>query len=121
MRLIEIHEQAWFPSLLRRYVTDGLQFIFRVGGVYQNIAPRLMFALKSCDTCCVLDLCSGSGGPWLWLSRQIHEHLTSGFTVVLTDKYPRAEILQNACANLRNSLTYYAESVDAAQVPERIP
>jgi hypothetical protein len=64
LRLIEIHEQRWFPSELRTAVTDLLRFTLNLTGYHRAVAPLLLAALNRAQTKCVVDLCSGGGGPW---------------------------------------------------------
>ena len=75
--ITEIHEQAWLPKILRDQVTDGLQIILSVGDIYRPIARRLSGAIKAAGTHRVVDLCSGGGGPWLWLYRFLQRENTS--------------------------------------------
>src|ERR1035441_7785268 len=65
VHFIEFHDQPWFPSSLRDYVTDALQFGFNLFKVYAPIAPLLQSALDSTRSRSIVDLCSGGGGPWL--------------------------------------------------------
>ena len=52
----------------------------------------------------VLDLCSGAGGPWIWL-RPILAERGLGVSVCLTDKYPNLDALGRAdCENVLKEL-----------------
>jgi hypothetical protein len=62
LQLIEIHEQAWFPKVLRDYTTEALQFIFHIGELYLPIVNRLRKALTKAKAKKVVDLCSGAAG-----------------------------------------------------------
>ena len=64
LRLIEIHEQKWFPSELRAAVTDLPQFTLNLTGYPRAVAPLLRAALKTTQAKYIVDLCSGGGGPW---------------------------------------------------------
>ena len=44
---IEIHEQPWFPKTIRDGVTDALQSVLSVAGVYQPVVSHLAKALNS--------------------------------------------------------------------------
>ena len=69
VRLVEIHEQKWFPQFLRDEFVDELQMIPDITNTYQPIAKLLRKRLQQCGANSVLDLCSGAGGPWPSLVR----------------------------------------------------
>jgi len=84
IRLSEIHEQSWFPERLRDHVTDGLEFILGVGRIYEPIAARLANAIKVARAQCLVDLCSGAGGPWIWLHRTLAHQEGGHLEICLT-------------------------------------
>src|SRR5260370_41768884 len=95
VQFIELHEQPWFPSSLRDEITDALQFGLNLAKAYAPIAPLLQGVLDSLGSCSAVDLCSGGGGSWLGLSRDLqYQKLQGGATgtkiynIVVTDKYP---------------------------------
>ena len=65
-RFFEFHDQKWFPKYLRDGVTDALQFILSLAGIYRPIVPLLNKAVEATRAKRIVDLCSGGGGPWLW-------------------------------------------------------
>ncbi len=119
VHLIEFHDQPWFPSSLRDYVTDALQFGFNLFRVYAPIAPRLQRLLDSTGGRSIVDMCSGGGGPWLDLSRTLHGDAL-GLQIWLTDKYPNLGALRNVTAASENYVTFYSGSVDATRVPSAL-
>jgi hypothetical protein len=126
VQFIELHEQPWFPSSLRDEITDALQFGLNLLKTYAPIAPLLQKALDSTGSRSVVDMCSGSGGPWLDLSRELQSQLLQGNPpsqvshIWLTDKYPNLSALENAGAVSENRITYYPDSVDAMKVPSEL-
>jgi hypothetical protein len=116
-RFFEFHDQPWFPKSIRDGVTDGLQFILNLGGVYRSIVPRLNEAIEYCAAERVVDLCSGGGGPWLWLYRSLSVRHGTPVTVCLTDKYPNAAAFAKAKENTAGQITFSLQSVDAARLP----
>jgi geranylgeranyl reductase family protein len=115
--LSEIHEQAWFPGGLRDLVTDALQFILNAGNIYRPIASRLGEAIKAAGTDRVVDLCSGGGGPWMWLHQSIASQIAGKFAVCLTDKYPNIPAFESVRRASDGAITYSGESIDAARIP----
>ena len=119
MKLFEIHDHPRFPRFLRDMVTDALQVLWSSSNLYQPIIPRLQRALDNSGTRNVLDLCSGGGGPWLGLARDLEREKTlSGEG--LSDR----SVLPNRNAFERDPLEVRADgqkfdlrSIDAIQVP----
>jgi hypothetical protein len=141
LQFIELHEQPWFPSSLRDDVTDAMQFGFNLLNAYAPIAPLLQSVIDSSGNGAnagqsstgssptgqsIVDMCSGGGGPWLDLCRQLRcrdagcqddAGNSVGLQVWLTDKYPNLEAFQNVSASSDHHITFYPEPVDAMKVP----
>src|SRR5271157_863726 len=113
----EIHEQVWFPQRLRDDVTDTLQFIFNAARLYQPIAARLGAAVRATESDRVLDLCSGAGGPWIWLQGMLAEQAAVPRKVTLTDQYPNLAAFRRTQEASRDAIGYCAEPIDAQKVP----
>ncbi|MGH7754464.1 MAG: class I SAM-dependent methyltransferase, partial [Gemmatimonadales bacterium] len=73
LHLFEIHDQPWCPASLRDTLTDFIAFLTRVAGLYDPVVPRLKRALERSGAGRVVDLCSGSGGPWRDLGPRLVE------------------------------------------------
>ncbi len=120
IQLAEIHDQPWFPKLLRDFVTDSLQSVFRLGNLYAPIIPRLRKALQQTGTERVVDLCSGAAGPWFWLHRAFDRQGETPLQICLTDKYPNAEAFERARIDSNGSIQFYKDPVDAAAIPAEL-
>jgi hypothetical protein len=116
VHFVELHEQQWFPSWLRHEITDALQFGLNLLKAYAPIAPLLQDVLDSTGCPSIVDMCSGSGGPWLDLSRKLQPELQF-LHLLLTDKYPNLGAVQNVRAASENHIAFYPDSVDALKVP----
>jgi len=72
-----------------------------------------------------VDICSGGGGPWLWLygllrvsnGRNINRE---SMEVCLTDKYPNIAAFENARRKTGGRITFYRGFVDAASLPREL-
>lgn len=136
VQFIELHEQPWFPSSLRADVTDALQFGFNLLHAYEPVAPLLQSVIDSDGSRTnarpsstmpsptgqsIVDMCSGGGGPWLDLARQLRcgdaDGESGGLQVWLTDKYPNLEAFQSVSASSDHHISFYPEPVDAMKVP----
>jgi hypothetical protein len=120
MKLFEFHDQKWFPGFLRDDVTEALQFIFRIGGIYRHSASRLKRAFQTCKASRVVDLCSGGSGPWPWLHQSLHDRDGQYAEVCLTDKYPNTAAFRRIQQESHGAITYRPESVDATSVPAEL-
>jgi hypothetical protein len=124
IHFIEFHDQPWFPSFLRDYITDALQFGFDRFKVYAPIAPLLQRALDSKQSPTIVDMCSGGGGPWLDLSKRLASGKSAkdplALRVYLTDKYPNLEAFRKIGAASGGAVRFYAASVDATNVPREL-
>ncbi len=117
IHFIEIHEQPWVPESARDATTDTLQFIFNLARLYAPIVPRLHKALSRAGTNRVLDLCSGGGGPWLWMQRAIESNEHFPVDVCLTDKYPNRSAFERLRSMSGGKITYVPEPVDVMKIP----
>ena len=113
----EIHDSAWFPAKLRDLVTEGLEKVWEANHTYRPITGRLRRALRQARTQQVVDLCSGGGGPWLGLLRDIADGRR--LQVCLTDLYPNAQLMKRV-AGTGNGIQAYGEPVDAKRIPEKL-
>jgi hypothetical protein len=116
-RFIEFHDQKWFPKFLRDGVTDALQFILSLGGTYRPIVPLLSRAIQDSGAERVVDLCSGGGGPWLWLYKLLRMQTGRAVKICLTDKYPNTEAFESVRRETHGQVTGYADRADAANLP----
>ena len=101
---------------MRQGATDFLEAITSRGNIYRGVQAEFVAAMVSSSANRVVDLCSGSGGPWLSASWRtlLAEH--PPLTVVLTDKFPIAALASRLCGDpLISSIDI---SVDATSVPE---
>jgi hypothetical protein len=119
-RFFEFHDQKWFPKNLRDGVTDALQFILSLGGIYRPIVPLLSEAVEATGAERIVDLCSGGGGPWLWLYRLLRVENERSVEVCLTDKYPNIAAFENARQKTGGQITFYPGFVDAASLPREL-
>jgi hypothetical protein len=124
IHFIEFHDQPWFPSSTRDYITDALQFGFDRFKVYAPIAPLLQRALDSKQNATIVDMCSGGGGPWLDLSKRLAPSTSAkdsgALHIYLTDKYPNLEAFQKISAASGGAVRFYSASVDATNVPREL-
>ncbi len=117
-RWFEIHDSPWFPAFLRDLVTESLEAVWNANHTYRPVAGRLREAIMNSGSDCVVDLCSGGGGPWLGL----YDDVAAGraLEVRLTDLHPNGRLFASTAGGnqcLRQCLHTEPEPVDALCVP----
>jgi len=112
-------DHRFCPRSLRAVVTEYLQFGVKKWKMDSAMVSLLRRALERSGEFQVVDLCSGSGGPWPNLLQRLE---TEGFpvNVCLTDKYPNAQAFLYARDIFGSSLNFSSEPVDAVHVPESL-
>jgi hypothetical protein len=124
--MVELHDHPRFPVFLRNLITEALQALWEIGNSYHPILLRLYASLSATSTAVpaeVLDLCSGSGGPWLRLSRELGRTYRFSVHVCLTDKYPNRRAFEQtrhmaqARVDRQTDLDYISRSIDAISIP----
>lgn len=119
-QLFEIHEQPWCPNAVRDGATDCLRFFALVGRQFQGTIEPLETALAATGDRYVVDLCSGSGGPWLGLYKQIVRVDTPPI-VILTDLFPNQPAMEQAMRASGGRIQCVVKAVDATSVPPELP
>jgi hypothetical protein len=136
VQFIEFHEQPWLPSSIRDEITDALQFGLNISKAYAPVVPVLQSALDSVRSQAddgqrpvgqsgaghrVVDLCSGGGGPWFDICRELKPRNpqvdSSAVQIWLTDKHPNFKAIQNVPAALGKRIHFYPGAVEATNVP----
>jgi len=115
IHFIELHEQSWFPPTLRNEIRDALQCGSDVLKAYAPISGLLQRALDATRSCSIVDICSGSGGPWLNLSQELRGD-AAVYRIWLTDKFPNIAAFENVKAASANRIDFFPSSVDAMKV-----
>ena len=113
-RWFEIHDQPWFPAYFRDRVTEALEAIWNQNRTYHPIAARLRAAIAQSRAVRIVDLCSGSGGPWAGLYGEVAAGCA--LSVVLTDLYP-SELARRRTVQ---GVSAWQAAVDARRVPAEL-
>lgn len=113
--LFEWEDFSWFPSALRDYGTDFLQFLADKSGMYRPVSPLLTELLSRSNHTRIIDLCSGGGGAYRKLSGLMSKDCTD-LKITLTDYYPNVKALQKI-QNEIPEIDFDERKVDARDVP----
>jgi hypothetical protein len=112
----EFSDLSWWPDIFRRILTDFLQHILKMAKPFSEKIDLLAKAVKSSGSGKIIDLCSGSGGPWLYLEPVLKEKTGKKCEIILTDKFPNLFSEDNRQQNIK----YENTPVDATDVPVKL-
>jgi hypothetical protein len=114
----EIHDHPLFPGFLRDLTTDALEAMWTAQDIYGPVLPFLQRSLAASGANRIIDLCSGSGGPWRRLSYDLAAGGDPVPAILLTDKYPNQRASQGIRAG--NAVNYHPNPVDATHIPSEL-
>ncbi|PIA81949.1 hypothetical protein BFR04_11630 [Gaetbulibacter sp. 4G1] len=118
IHLFEFEDLKWFPSFLRNYMTDFLQFVSNKFDVYKPIVSIIEEGLEKSKSDTIIDLASGGGGGILKLNESLLERKPN-LKIILTDYYPNIEAFKHTKASA-NNIEYITTSIDALNVPKSL-
>lgn len=119
LQLFEFEDQSWLPSLWRTMITDCLSIGMVKDRMYHQVVPLLLTMLRHMNTHEIVDLCSGSAGPWAYLHRLL-EQAGWSVCVTLTDKFPVVQAWSAIANSAPSHVRFSSESIDARHVPNTL-
>jgi hypothetical protein len=107
MKIKELEDYYWFPTILRKYQMEFIGILVSKFSLYKTVAEDIKMLLIASNITKIVDLCSGSGEAAISVHRAINlPHLQ----LTLTDLYPQQiPALPN--------ITYAPNAIDALQIP----
>jgi len=118
IHLFEFEDQKWFPTFLRNYGTDYLQFLSNKTKMYKPIISVLESGLKKSGTNQIIDLGSGGGGGLIWLNSELKKDIPN-LKIILTDFYPNIPAFKFTKKKADN-FEYVEKPVDARNIPKEL-
>ena len=118
IHLFEFEDLKWFPTFLRNYGTDFLQFLSNKTKMYKSIIPIIKKGLEKSGTNQIIDLGSGGGGGLIWLNSELKKDIPD-MKITLTDYYPNISAFKFTKKQAEN-FEYIEKSVDARNVPAEL-
>lgn len=119
IRIPEIEDQQWLPSVVKEYMTDYLRFIFKFFDLYHPAIEKLKCISETYGIINFVDLCSGSGGAV--------ERIIDGFKkknlqihILLTDIYPRIQSYSYLKKKWPENISFVRYPINALAVPLHI-
>lgn len=86
MKLKELEDFDWFPTILRKYQMEFIGMIASKFGFYKKVAQMIKSDIREQKINKILDLCSGSGLPAMYIHKAMKE---PNLMTTLSDKYPQ--------------------------------
>lgn len=118
IHLFEFEDQKWFPTILRNYGTDFLQFLSNKTKMYKPIIPIIEKGLQKSKTNQIVDLCSGGGGGLIWLNTELKKNIPD-LKIILTDIYPNIPAFKLTKKKADN-FEFIEKPIDARNVPTEL-
>ncbi|MEN2281065.1 hypothetical protein AAGF08_02935 [Algoriphagus sp. SE2] len=115
INLFEFEDQKWFPSFLRDFGTDFLQFLTNKTGMFIPLVPLIEKGLESSPTDTIVDLASGGGGGILSINAELIKKKPN-LKIILTDYFPNRKAFEYSSKQADN-ISYSLESIDAKSIP----
>ncbi len=118
IHLFEFEDQKWFPTFLRNYGTDFLQFLSNRTKMYKPIIPVIKKGLNKSGINQIIDLGSGGGGGLKWLNSELKKDIPD-LKIILTDFYPNIPAFRLTKKKADN-FKFIDKPVDARNVPTEL-
>lgn len=117
-QLFEFTDLPWWPKAFRGLLTDFTESLLALKKPFSPKATVLTEVINKTQQTRFIDLCSGSGGPWLSLIQDLSKASGKDISVLLTDKYPNPETFDTS--KTAPHLRYFPNAVDALAVPAEL-
>ncbi|MBK0402221.1 hypothetical protein I5M27_04450 [Adhaeribacter sp. BT258] len=118
IHLFEFEDFAWFPNWIRICLTRLMVVMHHILGTNQNLAGLIRKALQASSRPAIIDLCSGSGGAMIEVTRILKtDQELRNLTLTLTDLYPNKELAAKVNQESGDQISYITTPIDATNVP----
>jgi hypothetical protein len=105
MKLKELEDYEGFPKTLRKFQVETIGYLVQMFGVYKSVPTILDALIKKNKINSIVDLCSGSGLPSIYVKKRMQQKAP----ILLTDKFP--QVIPNI-----EGVNYENTSVDILQL-----
>lgn len=121
IHLFEFIDLPWLPNVIRACMTRLMIVMHNLIKAPDDLKTLIEKVLPLSEKNCIVDLCSGSGGPLISVHQQIQqEHHTKDLDLVLTDLYPDQALATRLNRGNDNKISYQVSPVDATNVDDSL-
>lgn len=113
MHAFEFCDQPWLRGVWREAYLDGLNFLFRLGGIYRNMHKPFGRWARQAGRAHVLDLGSGGAGPIVTLLAAARRDAAPLPQITLSDLYPDLSAFERVKSEFPGQVDYIATPLDA--------
>lgn len=117
IHLFEFEDFPWFPHFLRVCLTNYIVTFHRLLDSASNISELLRDMMNRSKVDQIVDLCSGAGGPMLWVYERLNREFPT-LKLTLTDLYPNSQAAE--AIGQEGPVVYLPESVNATNVSSQL-
>lgn len=119
LQLFELHDQPWYPRLLRSALTEWLRALWEYSQAATVIAPILLRIIRETGAQQIVDLCSGGTGPMIPVQRELEKRGVV-VPILATDKYPDSTVMSALSKKTGGRIRGSLESLDATRLPDSL-
>lgn len=112
----EFEDLNWIPAPFRNTITQITQYNLDFFRIYDPIFDKIDELLQTTGYTQIIDLCSGSSGPWPRLVTKCKK-LSK---VILTDKFPNLKKWDQVAKTSEGKIDYYKTPVDIQSIPDEL-
>lgn len=117
IQAFEFEDMAWFPRMLRDFMTDYLGMAVQTLRLFDPAVDVIASGLSRSGEHRIVDLGAGGGRTWLSLAPALKAKIAD-LRITLTDAYPNQAAWADVVAAMPGVLAAEARPVDAADVPQ---
>ncbi len=121
IQLFEFEDQPWLPNWLRKCMTRLINVMHKLLGTKHDVAALAVKAMNHVHKPTIVDLCSGSGGPMLQVSKTIQDrYKIDHLSLTLTDLYPDLQVAESVNNTANNNINYQTKPVDVTRLDSQL-
>ncbi len=120
MHLFEFNDSDWCPRVIRESITEALGWSLITGGIYSALVAPFELFLNYSGSKVLLDMCSGSGEPAVFLAKALQRRGDRRPRFILTDLMPSVTAQKRLCASRSADVSWVGRPVDALS-PGQLP
>jgi hypothetical protein len=121
IHLFEFEDLPYFPNWIRELMTRYIQTFHKILNTAGHLVPLVEKGLSHSTSLCIVDLCSGSGGPMIEVYKELKDKREyAQLKLTLTDLYPNQKVIKEIKRGGDNGIQYLKNPVNANHVDPKL-